>query len=442
MPPKKTPDATRSADAKRRAYFAALDRKKKEAALTGPQKQERQKPERRTKAERTTEIAQARDNGQKAGKPRKRAERGTGLSFAEMYPGAKVPESLKDVRLYQTTRGIVAVRPEKPRAERTNEIARERKADRPAKEQARKPVRKESVRSMSDRQAGGRTEARNETERRLAHTARIARQRIEDAQRKAEQRRHRQRKEQLQRDFNRKAEDRKSTERMNAAREERRRKVEQQRQDVQNDPKIREAVEQAEKQFALEKRATAYVAERQKQQQADAIAEQRRQTDRMRRQHREQMNSLRDNESPALDRHWHAIKRIDGADQRALGEFDRQRGSLRGRFAEAVKGRRHFDGERQKIADRHEASRMKAHRDLEAFKERHFAAVRDTSHRQAKERLSIARQHRDDRRDLARAHEADRPRQIAERVQAMEKAERTEQARQKERLRDQWELSR
>jgi hypothetical protein len=256
-------------------------------------------------------------------------------------------------------------------------------------------------------------EALAKAEERAARAAATAQKRVADATRKAEQRRDRHRKEQMRRDFSRAAEDKKAAEQKQTA-----------------------AKQEAQKKLD-ERKAAAYVAERQKAQQADAIAEQRRQTDRLRNQHREETRSLKRNESTALDRHWHAIKRIDGAERRALDEFDVKRASLTGRAVELAKGKDHYDRQRAEIGKRHEADRMKQHRDLEALKERQFKIAQDTRLRQAQERKAIFDKHRDERRDLTKTQEADRPRQIEDRKQAFNKAAELQQTHKQERTQEQ-----
>jgi hypothetical protein len=101
----------------------------------------------------------------------------------------------------------------------------------------------------------------------------------------------------------------------------------------------------------------AYVDERQKQQQADAIAEQRRQTSRLRTRHREEIRSLKHNE----------------------------------------------------------------------------ASMPATRQRQVQDRKAIFDKHRDERRDLTKAQEADYDRQLGERLRATGKAAEIEQEQARER---------
>ncbi len=236
----------------------------------------------------------------------------------------------------------------------------------------------------------------------------------------------------------RRADAKKDTDRKAEQKREADRKIEERKtaakQDLQRRADERRAAAYvAERQKA---QAAAYVAERQKAQAADAIAEQRRQTSRIRNHHREETRSLHSNESTALNRHYHAIKRIDGAEQRALHEFDVRRGSLMGRAAELLKGGRHFDREREDIIKRHESDRLKQHRDLEALKERQFTIAQQTRLRQAHERKAIYDRHLDERRDLGKTQESSRPRQIEDRKQAFAKAAEIAQAHKHERAQE------
>lgn len=266
------------------------------------------------------------------------------------------------------------------------------------------------MREAFNRQAG--TAAHRKAEQQRLERLAAIRKRIEDNNRRASQRRERDAKERARRDFNRQAEDRKAAEQKQAA-----------------------AKQEAQRK-ADERKAAAWVAARQKQQAADAIAEQRRQTSRLRTMHREQTRSMKANEATAIDRHAGACKRIDAAEHRALHEFGVKRRSLTGRATELVKGSAHFEKQRAGIVNRHEAERMKSHRDLEAFKERHFTAAQDMRLRQARERKAIFDKHRDERRDFTRTQEAERPRQIEQRKQAFNKAAEIERSHSQERAKE------
>jgi hypothetical protein len=341
-----------------------------------------------------------------------------GIPLSERYPGARLPDRFKDLKIYQTPDGPVIARSEETgknqprRARDSREATRETGRKAQQKRQADKKA-GEQLRASFNRQADGRTDAERKTaQERAARTAATAQKRVADASRKAEQRRDRLRKEQVRRDFNRTAEDKKAAEQKQTA-----------------------AKQEAQKR-ADERKAAAWVAQRQKAQAADSLAEERRQTDRLRNQHREENRSLKSNESAALDRHWHAIKRIDGAEQRALDEFDVKRAGLTGRAAELVKGKDHFDRQRAEIGKRHEADRMKQHRDLEALKERQFKIAQETRLRQVQERKAIFDRHRDERRVFARKLEAELPRQIEARKQAFNKAAELEQTHKRDRAQE------
>ena len=194
--------------------------------------------------------------------------------------------------------------------------------------------------------------------------------------------------------------------------------------------------------FEDERKAViAHVDERQKQQQADAIAEQRRQTDRMRRQHREETQLLKQNWFSTFNRHWQAARGIDAAERQTLQEFDTRRGTWQGRAAEFLKGRQHFDARREDIVKRHEDDRAARRGDLAAVKQRHEESLRDTRRRQAQERKALFEKHRDERHELTKAQEADYDRQLGERLRVIAKAAELEQPRKQEREQDS-ELSR
>ena len=212
------------------------------------------------------------------------------------------------------------------------------------------------------------------------------------------------------REFNRKAEDAKALEQQKAdRRQEANRKAEQ---------RMAEAKQEAQRR-AEQRKADAYVQAQFRQQLADQIAEHRRQTDRLRAQHREQSSSLKDRGDEAITRHWHGVKGIDEREARALKEFDAKRASLTGRAAELVRGKAHFERRREEMQKGFESDRLHKHRDLEALKERQSAARQEQHLRHVQERKAILDTHRAAREETLQRQERDRPRLIEERLQAV-----------------------
>lgn len=305
-----------------------------------------------------------------------------------------------------------ASRQQKP-AQRRQEFTRKAQ---PRKHEQR---RKEPVREAFNRQA--KTDAQRKAEQQRLERLAVVRKRIDEYNRRAAQRREREAKERVQREFNRKADERKAADRKAADRKAAERS---------------EAAKQEAQRKADERKAAAWVAQRQKQQQADAIAQQRYATSRLRTIHREETRSMKANETTAIERHAGAMKRIDAAEARALHEFGVKRRSLTGRATELVKGSRHFEKQRADIVNSHEAERMKWHRDLEGFKERHFTKSQDMRLKQARERKEIFDKHRDERREFARTQEAARPRMIEDRKQAFNRAAEIERSHKQERTQE------
>jgi len=92
------------------------------------------------------------------------------------------------------------------------------------------------------------------------------------------------------------------------------------------------------------------------------------------------------------------------------GRYRRYRYSKRS--SPHAKGEAHYAREADAIVDRCEAERIVQHRDLEALKERQFAAAQQSRLRQAQERKGIAELHRMERQQLGQAHERSRGREI------------------------------
>jgi len=358
--------------AKQRASFARADRLKKEEAAKNLDPAERLVI---TKSGRAYPIA--------ADDP--------GIPAPDYFKGAKLPEMLKDARVYQTERGPVIARPERP-----------------------------------DEQWQARDRAQQTTKK-------------AEAQRTADQKRDTERKaETAKRDAGRKAEDQKALEKRKAEQKrEADQKAQQQKQDA---AKLEAARQEQRKQEAQkraeERRAEAHVLAQFKQQQADQIAEHRRQTARLRTQHREQSTSLKGREGEAIDRHRHDIKTIDDREQQALKEFDVKRRSLTGRAAELVRGKAHFDGRREEMQKKFESDRLHKHRDLEALKERQFTAQQEQRLKHARERLDMMKTHRQHRDETRQQQDRDRPRLVAERQRAVERNAEIERGHKQEQTRE------
>jgi hypothetical protein len=171
-----------------------------------------------------------------------------------------------------------------------------------------------------------------------------------------------------------------------------------------------------------ERQATAHVALQFKQQQADQIAEHRRQTSRLRAQHREQFDSLFAREAdPKEDRIRREIKTLHDREKQAVKEFDAKRKSLAGRAAELVKGKEHFDTERAILIDNFQTDRRHLHDGLRAVPGNFLAVVSEQHRRHVRERLAMMQTHRQARLETQQQHERDRPRLVAERLQAVER---------------------
>ena len=181
------------------------------------------------------------------------------------------------------------------------------------------------------------------------------------------------------------------------------------------------------KSAAIRARSVAFVAARQKQQGADQVREHRRQTDRMRVEHRAEIKSLRENGDAGIARHAARIHTIDNAERRELDQLAEQRNSPGGRMLAILKPGA-YQRQEIAIADRHELSRMKEHHALERLKDRQFTVEQTSRLRQAQERKVIFDRHRAERRDLSLAQAKDRPRQVEQNRQAFQRAAMGERA--------------
>jgi hypothetical protein len=172
----------------------------------------------------------------------------------------------------------------------------------------------------------------------------------------------------------------------------------------------------------IRRRAEAAVAERQQRQKAQQQEEHRRQTDHIRTLHRDEMHSFRENEDAAIAGHAHEIQSINEREQEALGALGAHRESLVGRAVTFFKGGAHYARQAEAIVDRCESERMAKHRDLEALKERQFAAAQQSRLRQGQERKGILELHRMERQQLVQAQERSRGREIGVSQRAFERA--------------------
>jgi hypothetical protein len=136
------------------------------------------------------------------------------------------------------------------------------------------------------------------------------------------------------------------------------------------------------------------------------------------------MHSFKENEDTAIAIHSRQIQSIDEREKEALEALGAHRESLIGRAVTLFKGEAHYAREAEGIVDRCEAQRMAAHRNLEALKEKQFAAAQQARMRHAQERKGIFEFHRMERQQLGQAHERSREREIGVSQRAFERAAR------------------
>ena len=108
--------------------------------------------------------------------------------------------------------------------------------------------------------------------------------------------------------------------------------------------------------------------------------------------------------------------------EEALEALGAHRESLIGRAVTLFKGEAHYAREAEGIVDRCEAQRMAAHRNLEALKEKQFAAAQQARMRHAQERKGIAELHRMERQQLGQAQDRNRGQEIGVSQRAFERA--------------------
>jgi hypothetical protein len=278
-------------------------------------------------------------------------------------------------------------------AERAKELAKREERRRTEQMKAETQRKAESTKAEERRIAENRRqEEKKRAERRQESLRKEAERRIENGKAVVE-------KERLRRQFGRHAEDSKKVEALAA----------------EQDKKRALAAD-------TRRRAEAAVAERQQRQKAQQQEEHRRQTDHMRTLHHGEMHSFKENEDEAIAIHSRQIQSIDRREKETLQALGAHRESLIGRAVTFFKGGAHYAREAEAIVDRCEAERMATHRDLEALKERQFAAAQQARMRHAQERKGIAELHRMERQQLGRAQEGSRGQQIGVSQRAFERA--------------------
>jgi hypothetical protein len=288
----------------------------------------------------------------------------------------------------------VGLKPEfRALAERAKELAKREERRRTEQMKAETQGKAESTKAEERRIAENRRqEEKKRAERRQESSRKEAERRTQDGKAAVE-------KERARRQFNRQAEDKNKTEALAAEQDKRRALA-----------------------ADIRRRAEAAVAERQQRQKAQQQEEQRRQTDHVRTLHRDEMHSFRENEDTAIAIHSHQIQSIDEREKEALGALGAHRESLIGRAVTFFKGEAHYARGAEAIVDRCEAERMATHRDLEALKERQFAAAQQSRLRQAQERKGIFELHRMERQQLGQAQERSRGSEIGISQRAFERA--------------------
>ena len=286
-------------------------------------------------------------------------------------------------------------------------------------------VRDDRAKELAKREERRKTEQMKADTQRKAESTKAEQRRIAENRRQEEKKRAERRQESLRKEAERRIENGKSV-----VEKERARRQFSRQADDRN--KAQAPTAEQDKSHALaadiRRRAAAAVAERQQRQKAQQQEEHRRQTDHMRTLHHGEMHSFKENEDAAIAGHAHEIESINEREHHALAALGAHRESLVGRAVTFFKGEAHYAREAEAIVDRCEAERMATHRDLEALKERQFAAAQQSRLRQAQERKGIAELHRMERQQLAQAHDRSRGREIGVSQRAFERAaERKEQ---------------
>jgi hypothetical protein len=277
----------------------------------------------------------------------------------------------------------------------------------------------ERAKELAKREERRKTEQLKADTQRKAESAKAEERRIAEGRRQEERKRAERRQEAIRKEADRRTQDGKAAVERERARRQFSRKAEDRN-------KAEPVTAEQDKSHALaadiRRRAAAAVAERQQRQKAQQQEEHRRQTDHMRTLHHGEMHSFKENEDAAIAGHAHEIQSINEREQEALGALGPHRESLIGRAVTFFKGEAHYARQAEAIVDRCEAERMATHRNLEALKERQFAAAQQARLRQGQERKGIAELHRMERQQLGQAQEGSRGREIGVSQRAFERA--------------------
>jgi hypothetical protein len=280
-------------------------------------------------------------------------------------------------------------------------------------------VRDDRAKEIAKREERRKTEQMKADTQRKAESTKAEERRRAESRQQEERKRAEHRQQALRKDADRRTQDGKAA----VEKERARRQFNRQAEDRNKAEPV--AAEQ-DKRLALaadiRRRAEAAVAERQQRQKAQQQEEHRRQTDHIRTLHRDEMHSFKENEDAAIAGHAHEIQCINEREQEALGALGAQRESLIGRAVTFFKGHAHYAREAEAIVDRCEAERIVQHRNLEALKERQFAAAQQARLRQGQERKGIFELHRMERQQLGQAQERSRGSEIGVSQRAFERA--------------------
>jgi hypothetical protein len=277
----------------------------------------------------------------------------------------------------------------------------------------------ERAKELAKREERRRTEQMKADTQRKAESTKAQERRIAESRRQEEKKRAERRQDSLRKEAERRTENGKAA----VEKERARRQLSRPAEDRNKAEPV--AAEQDKRHVLaadIRRRAEAAVAERQQRQKAQQQEEQRRQTDHVRTLHRDEMHSFRENEDTAIAIHSRQIQSIDEREKEALEALGAHRESLIGRAVTFLKGEAHYAREAEAMVDRCEAERMATHRDLEALKERQFAAAQQARMRHAQERKGIAELHRMERQQLVQAHDRNRGQEIGVSQRAFERA--------------------
>jgi hypothetical protein len=280
-------------------------------------------------------------------------------------------------------------------------------------------VRAERAKKDADREQQRKVERTKTDAQKKAESAKAEERRIAEGRRQEERKRAERRREGLRKEFEQRAQNAKSAAEKETARRQSLRQAEDRKKAdavaLEEDRKRTRAAD-------IRRRAEAALAERQKRQKAEKLEEHRRQTDHVRSLHRSETQSFKENEAAAIVKHAQEIQSINDAEQQALQTGAARRGSLVGRAVALVRGGKRRDHDAEAISEHYERERMSKHRDLEALKERQFAAAQQARLRQAQERKAIFELHRIDRQKLTQAHARSRATEVGMSQRAFERS--------------------